>query len=569
MTAVDYLVNDFDNHYYEAIDAFTRHLDPKLGRRIIQWAEIDGRKYHVIGGRVSHAVVNPTFDPIAKAGAMSEYFRGNASGRPPLEYLASVSPSGPSTATATPVCVMDEQGVDKIWLFPTLGMIYEQLLKHDPEGVGIMFRAFNRWLEEDWGYEYQDRIFASPYIALCDIDVAVEELERALAMGARTVCMRPAAPTTVFGPLTPGDPYFDPFWARANEAGITVVVHAGDSGYSTNGYSREGFSADFAGGGKASIGMLSMERAIYDFLASLVFDRLFERFPNLRIASVENGAEFLPDLFRKLRSVNRKIPGLFKEDPIESFKRHVWINPFWEDDVYEIVDHMGADRVVFGSDWPHIEGLPSPIDYTVEVKELDPASQRLILRDNAETQPAPPCLAREALEHPAHGVGAHLTDRRGGRLADLGGVGSDGLDGRVAVQETAGHFEADTRVVAAADAEAFTGRVARLVREPPDQRRNQTRVKPFVERLARRERAEAGAGSGLGVGRDHVGGDADRPAFRRHREGEADHAHLRHPVDRAAGYASEGRPRRHVDETSAVGRGHHLPRRAAHVERAA
>jgi hypothetical protein len=65
MSDVDYLVNDFDNHYYEAVDAFTRHLDPRLGRRIIQWAEIDGRKYHVIGGRVSHAVVNPTFDPIA------------------------------------------------------------------------------------------------------------------------------------------------------------------------------------------------------------------------------------------------------------------------------------------------------------------------------------------------------------------------------------------------------------------------------------------------------------------------------------------------------------------------
>src|SRR4051795_5802548 len=78
---------DADNHYYEALDAFTRHLDPKLGPRIIQWAEINGRKYHVIGGRVSRAVVNPTFDPVAPAGAMSEYFRGNPSGKNPLEYL--------------------------------------------------------------------------------------------------------------------------------------------------------------------------------------------------------------------------------------------------------------------------------------------------------------------------------------------------------------------------------------------------------------------------------------------------------------------------------------------------
>ncbi len=70
-------VFDADNHYYEAIDAFTRHLDPALGTRVVQWCEIDGRRYHVLGGRVSHAVTNPTFDPIALPGAMYDYFRGN------------------------------------------------------------------------------------------------------------------------------------------------------------------------------------------------------------------------------------------------------------------------------------------------------------------------------------------------------------------------------------------------------------------------------------------------------------------------------------------------------------
>ena len=91
----DGLVFDADNHYYEAVDAFTRYLDPRLGRRIVQWAEIEGRKYQVIGGKVNHAVVNPTFDPIAKAGAMSEYFRGNASGRSPMEYLREREPIRP------------------------------------------------------------------------------------------------------------------------------------------------------------------------------------------------------------------------------------------------------------------------------------------------------------------------------------------------------------------------------------------------------------------------------------------------------------------------------------------
>jgi predicted TIM-barrel fold metal-dependent hydrolase len=382
---LDFLAFDADNHYYEAIDAFTRHLDPKLGSRIVQWAQIDGRMYHVVGGKVSHAVVNPTFNPVAKAGALSEYFRGNPSGRAPMEYLREREPIRPEYRDRDArLRTMDEHGLERVWLFPTLGMIYEQLLKSDPEGVGIMFRAFNRWLEEDWGYNYQNRIFAAPYIALADVDVAVAELERALSLDARVVVMRPAAPTTNSGPRTPGDPAFDPFWALANEAGITVVVHAGDSGYSTNGYAKEGFSASFQGAAKPSIGMLSMERAIYDFLASLIFDKLFIRFPNLRVASIENGSEFLGDLFHKLESSARKMPGYFTEPPVETFKRHVWMNPFWEDDVNETVAQMGADRVIFGSDWPHIEGMPAPLDYTVELKAFDDEARHLILRDNAE-----------------------------------------------------------------------------------------------------------------------------------------------------------------------------------------
>ena len=59
---------DADNHYYEALDAFTRHLDPALGPRTVQWATIDGRQYHVLGGKVSRAVTNATFDPDLEAG---------------------------------------------------------------------------------------------------------------------------------------------------------------------------------------------------------------------------------------------------------------------------------------------------------------------------------------------------------------------------------------------------------------------------------------------------------------------------------------------------------------------
>jgi predicted TIM-barrel fold metal-dependent hydrolase len=215
--------------------------------------------------------------------------------------------------------------------------------------------------------------------------------------------MRPAAPNTPLGQRPPAFESFDPFWERVNEAGITVVAHAGDSGYSLNGYGRGNFGAGFGGGSGSfgsesafsretnterrrargpSVAFVQFERAIYDFLASLVLDDFFGRFPNIRVASVENGAEFLPDMFRKLRSARNKMPMLFDEDPVETFKHNIWINPFWEDDVHEVVEHMGVDRVIFGSDWPHIEGMPRPLDYA-ELKAFDDDDKRRILRDSA------------------------------------------------------------------------------------------------------------------------------------------------------------------------------------------
>ena len=389
--AVDHPVIDADHHYYEALDAFTRHLDPAWAQRCVQWCEIDGRKYHVIGGRVSRAVTNATFDPIAKAGAMHDFFRGNPEGRDPLSFLSEREPIRPEYRNRDErLRVMDAQGLQKVWLFPTLGMVYEELLKDDPAACWTTFRAFNRWLAEDWGFAHRDRIFAGPYLTLADPDRAVEELEWALGEGARLVVMRPAAPTTALGRCSPFDDRYARFWGLMNESGITLVLHAGDGGVSLNGYAPEGFAASFSGGWRPSLAFFAIEQAIRDYLLTMLLENHLARYPGLRIASVENGAQFLGDLFRKARSLSHKIPGWFPEDPVDTFRRHVWINPFWEDDAYEVVEHMGADRVLFGSDWPHIEGMPQPLDYLPEVKELPPDERRRVLHDNAAELLRPP-----------------------------------------------------------------------------------------------------------------------------------------------------------------------------------
>jgi predicted TIM-barrel fold metal-dependent hydrolase len=383
---IESMIFDADNHYYEAIDAFTRHVPKDMRARCVDLAEIGGRQRHVVAGRVDYSVANPLFDPIAKPGVLYDYYRGNPTGRPATELMAGDLEPIPDhyRNPDARLAVMDEQGLDAIWLFPTVGVLFEELLGEDTDAVCTTFHAFNRWLLEDWGFAHADRIFAAPYISLADPARACDELDWALSNGARVVVMRPAAVCTGDGQRSPADPMFDRFWAAANEAGVTIAVHTGNAGYSTNGYSREGF-------GRASIGMshrpsvkgLSIERAAHDFFLTLVFEKLFERFDRLRLASIENGSGFLPDLFRYIESAKTRNPWHFDEDPAELFKEHVWVNPFWEDDVSVVIDQMGANRVIFGSDWPHMEGLPHPRDIFSEIESLDDPTKKRFLHDNA------------------------------------------------------------------------------------------------------------------------------------------------------------------------------------------
>ena len=78
MATVDFDVFDADNHYYEAPDAFTRHLDGRMAKRAMQWAEVDGRTRLVVAGRINRFIPNPQFDPVARPGCLDDYFRGRS-----------------------------------------------------------------------------------------------------------------------------------------------------------------------------------------------------------------------------------------------------------------------------------------------------------------------------------------------------------------------------------------------------------------------------------------------------------------------------------------------------------
>ncbi|MCC5954397.1 MAG: amidohydrolase family protein [Acidimicrobiia bacterium] len=378
-------VFDADNHYYEARDAFTRHLDPAMAGRCVQWAEIDGRHRHVVGGRVSRAVSNPTFDPVARPGVLADYFRGNPDAADPLALLRDREPLRPEYHDrAARLAAMDAQGLAGCWMFPTLGMVYETPLRDDPEAVCATFRAFNRWVAEDWGFAHENRIYAAAYLTLADPQWAEAEVAWALDAGARLLVMLPTAPVTADGRRSPFDPVYDKVWGQIDEAGITVVLHAGDAGLSLQGYATDGFAASFSQGWVPSIKFFEIEQAIDLWLSSMLLAQLPVRFPNLRFAAVENGAEFLPAMFRKVRSVARKVPGWFADDPVDVFRQHVWVNPFWEDSIDDVIGWVGADRVLYGSDWPHIEGLPTPTDGVAAMAHLSDADRQAVLGGNAQ-----------------------------------------------------------------------------------------------------------------------------------------------------------------------------------------
>ena len=204
-----------------------------------------------------------------------------------------------------------------------------------------------------------------------------------------------------------------------------MIVHAGDSGVLRATATRPTASprTSAVGGFGPTVKTFDIERAVHDFLITLVFDKLFDRFPNLRVASVENGSDFLRDLFHKFASIAHKMPGYFTEDPAETFRRNVWINPFWEDDVHEVVELMGADRVIFGSDWPHIEGMPDRPTTCRSCASFDAPTVRKIL----PRQHARPDRACGVPDRSRHGGAASPL-----RLGVPGGLrGGDRLGGDV------------------------------------------------------------------------------------------------------------------------------------------
>ena len=386
--ALDYKVIDVDNHYYEPLDSFTRYLDKSFKRRGVQVFQDGKHTQVVIGGRVNHFIPNPTFDPIIVPGCLDLLFRGtipdgvDPSSLMKVERLAAHPEYQNRDAR---VAVMDAQGLETVFMLPTFACGVEEALKHDIEATMASVHAFNLWLDEDWGFDRPDhRVIAAPIISLADPQKAVEEVDFVLARGARIVLVRPAPVPGVVKPRSLGDPAHDPVWARLAEAGVPVGFHLSDSGYlQISGW--WGGNSTFEGfGARDPLDQVLMDdRAIHDTMASMIVHGVFTRHPKLKAVSIENGSYFVHRLIKRLKKSANNHPRHFTVDPVEQLRTNVWIAPYYEDDLTGLADIIGVEKILFGSDWPHGEGLASPVAYTEELTAFSDSDIRKIMRDNA------------------------------------------------------------------------------------------------------------------------------------------------------------------------------------------
>jgi predicted TIM-barrel fold metal-dependent hydrolase len=216
----------------------------------------------------------------------------------------------------------------------------------------------------------------------------VEELEYAIEHDAGVVLMRPGSVYGADRRRTPGDPAHDAFWARLNEAGITLAIHGGESSYAP--YEQIwGLTGETESFRIPPLKRLLSASPIHDTMASLMADRLFERFPNLRVATIETGSGWVGPLLKRLRSLKIQVPGVFNADPYELFLEHVWVSPFFEDNVIALVERVGPEHVLFGSDYPHAEGLAEPTSFVKEIDSLSDDDVHKIMHDNARTLVTP------------------------------------------------------------------------------------------------------------------------------------------------------------------------------------
>jgi predicted TIM-barrel fold metal-dependent hydrolase len=366
-TARRYL--DADSHVLEPTDWLTPYADPDIRPRMRTLPHTFAPDNASAAGIVAARAAAPDTDALT-----DERLWGRG-----YDAYGAWDPSERSA-------ILDTFGIDAQLVFSTFAP--GQFLSTDLELLYGGIRAHTRALADFCSAD--PRLLAVPLIPFADIDRAVDELDAALAQGPGAILVQSTAPSKTMGP---GHPALDPIWARLQDADVPFVTHVGTGGRLVPaGYRENGkpLPPDFLGGGEnvRSKDFINIGYWPENFLSCLALDGVFERFPRLRGASIEQGAEWVPGMLKKLDGAMqfaRTEPDLaaLPMKASEYIRRQVKFTPFAKDDVGWVLDNVGPDLLLFSTDFPHPEGTRDPIGrFRDHLERFDDATREKFYVDN-------------------------------------------------------------------------------------------------------------------------------------------------------------------------------------------
>ncbi|MGE0878556.1 MAG: amidohydrolase family protein [Acidimicrobiia bacterium] len=384
-----YRLVDADNHYYETPDCFSRHIEARYRDKAITANKQSDGSWKVLVGDKPYNFMHVKFDKTNPPGSMHALLHQKDSDAGISwgdSYSAENMLAGFQHRDAR-IELLEQQNVDAAIMLPTFAVSVEDYMVDDVEQTYANLRSFNRWIQDQWGFDYDGRIFSPAMLSLVNRDEAITELDRVMAEGARLVHLRPCPYGE--GNRSIADPYFDPFWARINEAGLPVAFHIADFRYPE-------LAVKMGDDPRANVREMSAfqwaflhgDRPIIETLGALLFGNMHNRFPNLRYLSIENGSDwvyYLMTLLDKKKNMARFGPwigGRPSGKLSQVFKQVVYVSPYPEDDVDALIRHIGASQVLFGSDYPHPEGLVEPVDFVDLIPSCDAAQTQAVMRTN-------------------------------------------------------------------------------------------------------------------------------------------------------------------------------------------
>lgn len=357
---------DADTHFWETDEAWTAYLPKdaaeKYGVSFKKGADGDFAMY--VGPRKVEISADHLFEDgsVPAPGKLHEWLRAMKDGKAEIDLHVQKTPE--MMEPAARVKKLDEWGVKSSILF--IGnMITAISFLDDPKYAYTILNSYNSWMYDQWKYDYDNRIFSCPIMTLDNVEEACKALKNVIAKGAKLILM----PMGPYNGKAPAHPDHDPFWAIANEAGIRVVFHVSEAIYMKGHMALWGEQMQQSRIRQSAFVWMHgySERPVIETISSFIFWNFFQRFPNVKLLSAENGSEWVPSMLTKMdkcRGIAKNgfwPQGQLPDRPSRIFAQNVSVVAYPEDDLKSIVEQVGnADWILMGSDYPHAEGVEEP-----------------------------------------------------------------------------------------------------------------------------------------------------------------------------------------------------------------